>query len=242
MSEMQQDDWSLPAAVQVEAHDFPVLVEIIDDIVPLDRQLGADNPKTVPDALSGPLFGQCDLDTPLHTYMIVDQSQIAALPERLEASGLEHRCLFKGKAYDELRDVAPWIVRLDLENRLTRNLFTRSDAPWHFWDNRQGIYLRSYEPMDRLWRHFRKFIKVQDEDGKWYYWRFWEGSFLLPALETAPPSDRRKLFLGGSIASIHVMISGKRSRLTTMRAASAVAAGDRVMSRFGCSTHFLADR
>lgn len=37
--------------------------------------------------------------------------QITNLPVLLEASPLEHRCLFKGSAYDALKDVAPWVVR-----------------------------------------------------------------------------------------------------------------------------------
>ena len=56
----------------------------------------------------------------------------------------------------------------------TRNLFTQSDAPWHLWDNESGIYIRSGGTLDDMWKHFRKFTKVQDEQGKWFYFRFWE--------------------------------------------------------------------
>ncbi|MEP4929489.1 MAG: hypothetical protein ABJT31_17080, partial [Hyphomicrobiales bacterium] len=59
--------------------------------------------KTVPDALYEPLFGQPD-DTPLHTYAILDAAKFPNLPELLEVSGLVHRCLFKGDAFDELKD------------------------------------------------------------------------------------------------------------------------------------------
>ena len=30
--------------------------------------------------------------------------------------------------------------------------------------------------MEDVYQHFRKFTKVQDENGKWYFFRFWEGS------------------------------------------------------------------
>lgn len=92
----------------------------------------------------------------------------------LEASGLEHRCLFKGNAYDELKNVAPWIARLEEGNAFTRNLFTRSSAPWHLWDTEPGIYIRAHGTLDEMWKHFRKFTKVKDEEGKWFYFRFWE--------------------------------------------------------------------
>ncbi|WP_394196061.1 DUF4123 domain-containing protein [Litoreibacter albidus] len=111
---------------------------------------------------------------PLHTYAILDAAKLAGLGELLAASGLEHRCLFKGDAYDELKDVAPWIVRLEKCNGITRNLFTRSSAGSHLWDKESGIYLRSRGTLDEMWGHFRKFTKVKDEDGRWFYFRFWE--------------------------------------------------------------------
>jgi len=155
----------------------PVLqTKQIEGVVPLDAQFCVEHPKTVPDALYEPLFGQPDITggalaaaggdlvrlPPLQTYAILDAAKVLSLPEMLEASGLEHRCLFKGAAYDEMKDVAPWIVRLEEGNSFTRNLFTRSDVPWHMWDSEPGIYLRSIGTLNDMWKHFRKFTRVQD--------------------------------------------------------------------------------
>lgn len=213
---MQEDYWTQPIVERVSVPDFRLNVQIVDDIVPLDRQFGLDAPKSVPDALVEPLFGQPEPDSLLHTYMILDAARVLGLAELLEASRLEHRCLFKGDAYNEMKDVAPWIVRLEADNRFTRSLFTRSDSPWHLWDSEPGIYLRSHEELEEMWRHFRKFTKVQDDKGKWYYWRFWEGRFLLPTLNSGTPSERRRFFLEGRIASVHVVTAGKHPRLTTI--------------------------
>ena len=46
----------------------------------------------------------------VRTYAILDAAKAPGLPELLAASELEHRCLFKGDTYEELKDVAPWIV------------------------------------------------------------------------------------------------------------------------------------
>ncbi|MEP3348060.1 MAG: DUF4123 domain-containing protein [Litoreibacter sp.] len=169
-------------------------IETIEGVKPLDAQFGIADPKTVPDVLYRPLFGQpestdADLEQiggdpkkvlSLHTYAILDAAKITGLPELLAASRLEHRCLFKGDAYDELKDVAPWIVRLKDGDGFTRYLFTHSNAEWHLWDKEPGIYRRSRGTLDDMWGHFRKFTKVKDEDGKWYYFRFWE---CRPAIE-----------------------------------------------------------
>ncbi len=49
-----------------------------------------------------------------------------------------------------------------------------SDAPWHLSGAEPGIYLCSRHGLDEVWRHFRKFSRIQDHEGKWFYFRFWE--------------------------------------------------------------------
>jgi len=165
-------------------------IEEIEGVGPLDSQFGVHPPKTVPDALYEPLFGQPDPTPaevaqyggagkvpPLHTYAILDAAKVVNFVEMLEASGLEYRCLFKGKAAEEMRDVAPYVVRLEEDVDFTRNLFSHDpeqEVPWFMWDREPGIYVRSRGSLEEMWRHFRKFTKVQDEDGKWFYFRFWE--------------------------------------------------------------------
>lgn len=59
-----------------------------------------------------------------------------------------------------------------------RNLFTRGDAGWQIWDEEPGILVRSVASFDAIWRHFRKFSKVRDADGRWMYFRFYNPSAL----------------------------------------------------------------
>jgi len=173
-------------------------IEEIEGVEPLDMQFGVHPPKTVPDALYEPLFGQPDPSAaemaqyggadkvpPLNTYAILDAAKVVNFVEMLEASGLEHRCLFKGEAAQEMRDVAPYVVRLKEDVDFTRNLFSKDpeqEVPWFMWDCEPGIYVRSRGSLDDMWKHFRKFTKVQDENGKWFYFRFWEGAFFTDAV------------------------------------------------------------
>lgn len=162
-------------------------ITTIDNVVPLDDQFGAATLKFTPDALFEALFGapiaQNDVEKrpgkdhacSVATYAILDAAKIPNLVELLFVAGLEHRCLFKGAAFDELKDVAPWIVRLEEDNRFTRQLFTMGQMPWCLWDKEPGVYLRSSASLDDLWAHFRKFTRVQDEAGKWFVAKFWSG-------------------------------------------------------------------
>jgi hypothetical protein len=182
-----EDYWTQQASSLEKPSERQLQIGTIDGVEPLNSQFGITQPKTVPDVLREPLLGQpeptaaelaVEVDPiqipPLHTYAILDAARVSDLPELLDASGLEHRCLFRGDAYDELKDVAPWIVRIEAGNSFTRNLFTLSDAVWHLWDKEPGIYIRSRGSLDDMWAHFRKFTRVKDEDGKWFYFRFWE--------------------------------------------------------------------
>ena len=199
--------------------------ETIEDVEPLDDQFGVDTPLTVPFALQDVLFGQPEpveagndpAPAPaLHTYAILDAAKVLNLPEMLDASGLPHRCLFKGDAFDELKDAAPWIVRLEDGNAFTRNLFTRSDAPWHLWDREPGIYVRSRGTLDDMWKHFRKFTRVQDENGKWYYFRFWEGVHIGAMLQEMDPKDQIKFFMDCRVESILAIQAAARPNVLKM--------------------------
>lgn len=173
--------------------------------------------------LRNALFGQLEPIMPadgdpraMQTYAILDAAKVTNLPELLERSGLEHRCLFKGTAYNELKNVAPWIVRLEDENAFTRHLFTRSDASWHLWDTEPGICLRSQCTFDELWHRFRKFTRVQNENGAWFYWRFWDGD-TLQAFASVPAANAPWI---GSLLGCSLFISlSKDGQAALIRAA-----------------------
>lgn len=186
----------------------PPVVEndTISGIEPLSQKLGTMSDETVPEMVKDLMFGQVPVDTTdrgakpsLGTYAILDAAKVTNLAEILEASGLEHCGLFKGAAHEEMKDVAPWIVRLQEGSAFTRRLFTRSDAPWHLWDVNAGIYLRSSETMDVVRAHFRRFTRVRDSTGKWYYFRFWEAAYLEGLLNNGHAETIRRLLGAGDL-------------------------------------------
>ncbi|KIT15172.1 DUF4123 domain-containing protein [Jannaschia aquimarina] len=178
----------LGPSAQDGAPTSALTVETIKGVEPLNDQFGVAAPLTVPPALRKALFGQpapnegSAPSPPLHTYAVLDAARVQGLPEMLETSGLDHACLFQGEAAEDYRDVAPYLVHLEEGQQLTRQLFIQGDAPWEMWDAEPGVFLRSTAPLDALKKHLRKFTKVQDQDGRWVYFRFWEGGGLLSLL------------------------------------------------------------
>lgn len=172
---------SIPASGETKPKaPTPILDAIcVCGVEPLGAQLGVIQPLTVPPTLRKVLFGQPDVIEgrairPLHTYALLDAAKVPGLPEMLETSGLDHACLFQGTAAEELRDVAPWIVRLVEHHKFTQSVFTSGDAPWDMWDKGPGILLRSQGSLAELRKHLRKFTRAKDETGKWYYVRFYD--------------------------------------------------------------------
>lgn len=143
----------------------------------------------------------------LRVYAVLDAALVPNLPELLEASGLEHRCLFSQEAEETLGNSAPWIVRLERTNKFVRNLLTDSPspAPWHLWGYEPGLFIQSTGSLDSLWQHLRKFTRVQDHAGNWYFMRFWDTNFLFGLLRQ-PGADEmpflRSLMRSGMMRSM----------------------------------------
>lgn len=137
----------------------------------------------VPEALQSVLFGQPDPQRTMNTFAILDAARIPDLAEQLAHSGLAHRCLFKGDAEEDLGAVAPWIVELTPSGPFTASLFTDGEAPWELWGKEAGFFVRNAATLDDMWRHFRKFTRVRDEAGDWFFLRFWEPRVMALYLE-----------------------------------------------------------
>lgn len=142
---------------------------------PLGDQFGQFPVKMIPDGLEDTLFPEND-DV---TYAIMDAALMPDLLTRLENEELNHRCLFKNEAAEDLADVAPYLVELPRDENLTRDLFTKMDEPRdsHYYVKDSCIFLQSNSGFDALWAHLRKFTKIRNEEDKWHYLRFWDPSF-----------------------------------------------------------------
>ncbi|WP_170157906.1 DUF4123 domain-containing protein [Litoreibacter meonggei] len=175
----EHDYWTQTGGATSSPEDGPerLWIKTIADIEPLGDQFGVTVPQSSPAQLRQALFGHPEGradDAPFYTYALLDGAKLVGLPEILEESGLECASLFQGAAEEDLRDVAPWIVRLDEKSRLTRGLFTRGNAAHHLWDAEPGLYLRSKQSLTGIRNQLRKFTRLRSEADKWYFFRFWE--------------------------------------------------------------------
>lgn len=156
--------------------------------LPLGRDADIDPEAPCPPALDGWMFGTrpflksealCVADSICHSYAIIDANRVQGCVEMIESSELERACLYDGEMAVELRDMAPWLVRLDPGNSFVRKLFSTTpedtEPPtWMMWSTAPAIYIRSRLDLHGLRTHLRHFTRIELEDGAESFLRFWD--------------------------------------------------------------------
>lgn len=100
-------------------------------------------------------------------YAVIDAAKVFGLPERLQMSGLQHRCLYYGRGEEEWGDAAPWLVQLDPNHQLTRKFFLAGkDAASLSFQRSTSLFFTGSDDFDSAASHLRKFTKMRAEDGR----------------------------------------------------------------------------
>jgi hypothetical protein len=149
----------------------------------------------IPAAVQDALFA----DPSHQVYAVLDAARVFGLPERLAASGHDAVCLFQGAAFDEMADIAPWLVQLDADAPLLRALFTSDPEGRHpaaLWDAGAGICLSAPCDITAMRAHLRRFVRVTDDAGQWFFLRFWQPEVALDLAHCLTPQNAQLLFGG----------------------------------------------
>lgn len=160
----------------------------IPDVLPFQRPFSGDQDVTVPDVLNGIFFhqpmptdeeiaryGGVHLVPTIKTYAVLDAAQMPfLLTGLLETSGLRYQSLFQGETQAELEETAPYLVELEDGAKFTQSLFLEPTQLGGLWGRDLGVFIRSRLSFDVLRNHLRKFTRIQDENGKWFYFKFWD--------------------------------------------------------------------
>jgi hypothetical protein len=106
----------------------------------------------------------------------------------IEMSQQEKCCLFSGNLAPQLRAVAPHLIRIGIDDPVTKFLF---DNGWgHSW----GVFLSSSVSMEALRRHFRTFLRVRDAAGRYLLFRYYDPRVLRAYLPTCTPDELTTIF------------------------------------------------
>ncbi|MCC2670097.1 MAG: hypothetical protein K0Q72_2568 [Armatimonadetes bacterium] len=121
-------------------------------------------------------------------YAILDACDQPLVPEKVWELGEERAVsLYRDEAELEFWDIAPYLVRVDLEL-----------LDWvyeHLWREPWGIFVTSGAGLPVLRTHFRHFLLVKDPDGDEMYFRFYDPR-VLPAYLDSCTAEERGVFFG----------------------------------------------
>lgn len=113
-----------------------------------------------------------DQPPPLRAYALIDASQNPEIAIMLDAFDSPARCLFDGEEGDDLAGVAPWLVEL-----------TRFDDAWDWYVEKGygknwGILMHSRLELPRLKTQLKRFLKITDDDGKTFFFKYYRPKHL----------------------------------------------------------------
>lgn len=123
-----------------------------------------------------------DTSPTLKVYFVLDAKKIPFL-NTLSLKG-KMKSLFQGKFGEDTEKVAPYLIEVIRdENHIhtgeMMGLFSLKSAQHHFnWEDNLGIFIHSYADFETVYQHLRKFPMLQDERGKWFFFRFYDPKVL----------------------------------------------------------------
>ena len=121
-------------------------------------------------------------------YLLLDAARMHGDIYQAREHNPEHICLYEGDSEKFLAAVAPWMFGFEQGSEFAT--WVLRSARGNSW----GIFLRSGAEPVRLYRHLRKFLIVQSEDGKEMYFRYYDPRVLRVFLPTCEAPQLKEFF------------------------------------------------
>jgi hypothetical protein len=135
-------------------------------------------------ALKGHLF----INPYAHAFAILDGAAIPDLLGKLFVLKPEHECLFRGEIAPDMAEVAPYLIMLEHDAPFTNWIFENC------WGVRCAIFGTTSAGLPILRRHFRTFLKVYDDTGESFYFRYYDPRIMRAFLPSCESDDLRIVF------------------------------------------------
>ena len=119
-------------------------------------------------------------------YAVVDACKEPEVPPKCKSLGERAVSLYRGGAEEQYADIAPYLVAMDAA--------VLSWVKQRLWPRPWGIFIYSDAALEALRTHLRHFLKVKDEQGKQYFFRFYDPRILPPFLESSNREELRQFF------------------------------------------------
>lgn len=125
---------------------------------------------------------------PKANYILLDAAKMEGNLYEARQRNTDHASLYRGRAEEELADVAPYLFKLEPGSEFEQ---------WYLengWGQSWGIPFYSAHSFEEVFTHFRKFLLVKTEVGEELYFRFYDPRVLRIFLPTCDEKQLRELF------------------------------------------------
>lgn len=120
-------------------------------------------------------------------FVVLDGATVPDLPDNLAAFKPSYVCLYRGELEPDMAEVAPYLAILERDHLFTEWVLCNG------WGRSWGIFGRSQAPLPELRKHFRRFVKVENE-GKRLYFRFYDPVVLRVYLRNCTTQESQHFF------------------------------------------------
>lgn len=148
------------------------------------------DPETCIAGLAQTAFGLAEALETGQVHGLIDASCDPLIATTLEAFPEAARCLFDGETGEDLREVAPWLVR-----------FERHGPAWDWfthegWGANWGILVISRLVLPALKARLKLPLRVEDETGKRFFFKYYRPGHLNTYLPAMDEAQRHTMFSG----------------------------------------------
>lgn len=121
-------------------------------------------------------------------YAILDTARDEKIFPRLGKAPEGSRCLYEGEIPRPLAETAPYLMKVLPWHSFTETLIDDG------WGQSWGIFLSSPAPLPEVRRHLRRFLMVQDEEGRSLYFRYYDPRVFRAYLPTCNEEELKMIF------------------------------------------------
>lgn len=123
-------------------------------------------------------------------FAIVDGAACEGLLQLLEGNEDDFRCLYRGELDDDLRNAAPYLVRLEPATPLARAILENT------WGGNSAIFpvAQRGAEIEDVMHHFRKLAKVRGPRGEAWLFRYYDPRVLRVFLPTCDAAQTAAFF------------------------------------------------
>lgn len=149
-------------------------------------------------------------DTKNDVYAVADGTLLPGLLAKLEEHEPKNTCLFRGELPFDLAEAAPYLVKLEKDNKFSDWLLNKSvEEPCCIYAQTTVI-----DDFIQLRKHFRSFLRIESAEGKSLLFRYYDPRVMKTYLPTCTPEDNKILFNG---IETYLIFNDEDKRLKTFK-------------------------